>query len=205
MVGWQLFNRPQDFHNFQRCDFIRKVKGCKVLIRKAKNDMKGLTRAPMLEDADNKSRCHVEILFTYFKRARIDVSPHCNKVEGQRADCSFCPPAFPSFHKVLEKMHCSMPVAKVTEMIRKPFMGLADAGVIDEATVKNFSAKSLRCGGVSQAAAEEIRDGVIHGPGGWQQRTFLARRGTGCVSCIECSFGSVSVSRLDFGWYLLAS
>jgi hypothetical protein len=82
MVGWQLFNRPQDFHNFQRCDFIRKVGGCKTLIRKAKNDQKGVTRAPMLEDASDKTRCPVEILFTYFKRARIHVHPLCNKAEG---------------------------------------------------------------------------------------------------------------------------
>lgn len=66
-----------------------------------------------------------------------------------------------------------MPVAKVTEIIRTLFTGLADAGIIDEATAKNFSAKSLRCGGVRQAAAEEIRDGVTQGHGGWQQRTSL--------------------------------
>ena len=52
-------------------------------------------------------------------------------------------------------------------------MGLADAGIIDEATARNLSAKLLRCGGVSQAAAEEIRDGVTQGHGGWQQRVSL--------------------------------
>ena len=122
MVGWQLFNRPQDFHNFQRCDFVRKVGGCKVLIRKAKNDQKVVTRAPMLEDAEDKTRCLVEILFNCSKRAGIEVSPHCDKTEGQRADCSFCPPAFPSFHKVHGKMDCPMPVSKVTEVMRKLFM-----------------------------------------------------------------------------------
>ena len=173
MVGWQLFDRPQDFHHFQRCDFRRQLGKCKVLIRKAKNDQKGVTRAPMLEEAVDKDRCPVEIVFDYFKWGRIDVHPQCDKVEGQRADCSFCPPAFPSFHKKLGKMDCPMPTAKVTEIIRKLFMGLADAGDIDEAMAMNFSAKSLRCGGVSQAAAEQIRDGVTQGHGGWQQRTSL--------------------------------
>ena len=132
MVGWQLFSRQQDFHNFQRCDFIQKTGGCEVLIRKAKNDRKGVTRAPMLEGADDKARCPVKILLTYFKRARIDVSPYCNKVEGQRDDCSFCPPAFPSFHKVHGKMDCPMPISKVTKVIRKLFMGLADVGIVDD-------------------------------------------------------------------------
>ena len=71
-----------------------------------------------------------------------------------------------------------MPAAKVTEIIRKLFMGLADSGVIDEATAKGFSAKPLRCGGVSQAAAEEIRDEVTQGLGGWQQRTSLVHYDT---------------------------
>ena len=124
--------------------------------------MKGVTRAPMLEDADDKSRCPVEILFTYFKRAKIDVSPHRNKVGVQRTGCSFCAPAFPSFH-----MDCPMPIAKVTEINRKLFMGVADAGIVDGATAKGFSARSLRCGGISQAAAEKIRDGVTQGHGGW--------------------------------------
>ena len=143
------------------------------MIRKAKDDQKGVTRAPMLEDAEDRTRCPVEILFNYFKGARIAVSPHCDKVEGQRADCSFCPPAFPSFHKVHGKMDVPMPISKVTEVIRKLFMGLADAGIIDDATASNFSAKSLRCGGVSQATAEEIRYGVTQGHGGWQQRASL--------------------------------
>ena len=81
MVDWQLFNRPQDFHNFQRCDYIRKIEGCKVLICKAKNDQKGVTRAPKLRKVDVKARCPVEILFTYFKRARIDASLYCNKLK----------------------------------------------------------------------------------------------------------------------------
>ena len=76
-------------------------------------------------------------------------------------------------------------------------MGLADANIIDEATARNFSAKSLRCGGVSQAAAEEIRDGVTQGRGGWQQRASLvhydAMRPTKAlgVARVECGVGSV--------------
>ena len=42
---------------------------------------------------------------------------------------------------------------------------------MDEAL--QFSAKSLRCGGVSQAAGEAVRDGVLQGHGGWLQRTSL--------------------------------
>ena len=36
-----------------------------------------------------------------------------------------------------------------------------------------FSAKSLRCGGCSAAAAEGMRDGVTQGHGGWLSRTSL--------------------------------
>ena len=64
MIGWQAFDRPHDFHNFQWCDFVRKVKVCKVLIRKAKNNTKGVTRAPMMEDAGDRAMCTVEIPFT---------------------------------------------------------------------------------------------------------------------------------------------
>ena len=77
-----------------------------------------------------------------------------------------------SLHKVLGKIDRSMPVANATDIIRKPFIGSADAGVVDEGTA-NLLAKSLRCGGVSQATAEEIRDGVTQSHGGWQQRTSL--------------------------------
>lgn len=38
---------------------------------------------------------------------------------------------------------------------------------VTEDEAKSFSAKSLRCGGVSSAAAACVRGGVIHGHGGW--------------------------------------
>ncbi|MFB0956116.1 MAG: hypothetical protein QMB43_04070, partial [Alistipes putredinis] len=38
---------------------------------------------------------------------------------------------------------------------------------------RRFSAKSMRCGGTSAAAAEAVRDGVLQGHGGWLARTSL--------------------------------
>ena len=39
--GWQLFNRRHDFGRFQPCDVRFNSQGCKMLIRYAKNDVRG--------------------------------------------------------------------------------------------------------------------------------------------------------------------
>ena len=47
--GWQLFNMRQDFGRFQPCDVRFNDQGCQLLIRYAKNDVRGRTREPSLE------------------------------------------------------------------------------------------------------------------------------------------------------------
>ena len=47
------------------------------------------------------------------------------------------------------------------------------AGVISADKAGMFSGKSMRCGGVSAAAAEAVRDGVLQGHGDWLQRQSL--------------------------------
>ena len=57
--------------------------------------------------------------------------------------------------------------------MRGLYVGLAIAGEISMEEAMEFSSKSLRCGGVSQAAAEAIRDGVTQAHGGWLIRQSL--------------------------------
>ena len=66
-----------------------------------------------------------------------------------------------------------MPKYRVTEIVRALFVGLAVKGVISMEEALAFSAKSMRCGGVSQAAAEAIRDGFTQAHGGWLIRQSL--------------------------------
>ena len=47
--GWQLFDRRQDFGRFQPCDVRFNDHRCQMLIRYAKNDVRGRTREPSLE------------------------------------------------------------------------------------------------------------------------------------------------------------
>ena len=50
LVGWELFNRRQDsdFARFRPCDLRHAEGTMQALIRYAKNDSKGKTRAPTL-------------------------------------------------------------------------------------------------------------------------------------------------------------
>ena len=41
LCGFQLFNRRQDFPRFQPCDLRFDAEGMRVLIRYAKNDLRG--------------------------------------------------------------------------------------------------------------------------------------------------------------------
>ena len=179
VMGWQLFNRAQDFEEFQICDFTFLDKGLRVLVRRAKNDVKGMTRSPVLEFAADAIGCPVKLLRKYFLAAGIRIMDGCTKVDGSPHRCLCCPPAFPSVHKHSGKQagrgdeRMGMPTARVTEIVRGLYVGLAIAGEISMEEAVEFSSKSLRCGGVSQAAAEAIRDGVTQAHGGWLIRQSL--------------------------------
>ena len=173
VLGWQLFTRSQDFPEFQACDFIVLETGLRVLVRYAKNDQKGLTRQPVLERGKVAASCPVRLYLRYVGAAGIRVQPCCTKVEGKPHRCTVCPPAFPSITQYQGKKDRPMPKARVSEILKVYFRELAAAGRMTEEEAEAFSSKSLRCGGVSQAAAETIRDGVVQGHGGWLQRQSL--------------------------------
>ena len=175
LVGWELFTRSQDFEEFQVCDFVQLATGMRVLVRYAKNDQKGLTRSAVLELAADPAACPVMTMRQYLGAAGIRVQPGCTKVEGEPQRCTVCPPAFPSITKHQGKKDRAMPKARVTELLRGLFLELArvDPDCISEQEARAFSSKSLRCGGVSESAAQAVRDGVIQGHGGWLQRQSL--------------------------------
>jgi hypothetical protein len=103
----------------------------------------------------------------------IFVQPGCTKVEGEPHRCEVCPPAFPSVGRHKGKMDRPMPKARVSELMRVFYLELARQGVMTEDEARRFSSKSLRCGGVSEAAGACIRDGVLQGHGGWLHRQSL--------------------------------
>lgn len=173
LIGWELFTRSQDFEEFQVCDFIRLEGGMRILVRYAKNDQKGLTRSPVLEESAEEAACPVRAFLRYVGSAGLKVESRCEKVEGQPDRCPVCPPAFPSITKNGGVQPRPMPRARVTEIMRVFFLELAAAGLMTEEEARAFTSKSLRCGGVSQASAEAIRDGVLQGHGGWLQRQSL--------------------------------
>lgn len=173
VIGWELFTRSQDFEEFQICDFVRLDKGMRVLVRYAKNDQKGLTRAPVLEVGSDVRSCPVRIFLDYVAAACIGVLEGCTKVEGEPQRCSVCPPAFPSIHRHRGKQTRAMPKARVTAILRVLFLELASLGLMTEEEARAFSSKSMRAGGVTVAAAEAVRDGVIQGHGGWLHRQSL--------------------------------
>ena len=179
IVGWQLFNRAQDFEEFQICDFTFLDKGLRVLVRRAKNDVKGMTRSPVLEYAELADGCPVRLLHRYFEAAGIRIADGCNKQQDSPHRCLACPPAFPAIHKHAGKQpgrgqeRMGMPKARVTEVVRGLYVGLAVVGAMGMEEALAFSAKSLRCGGVSEAAGQAIRDGVTQAHGGWLVRQSL--------------------------------
>jgi hypothetical protein len=171
-----MFDRPQDFKEFQICDFEPKQGGMEVWVRRAKNDKKGKTRSAFLECAVSGEPCPVGRFWDYAKVARIERHPECNKVLGEPERCTVCPPAFPTLGKrkrVAPKQGFGMPVARVTETIRALYVQLASTGKVTLEQARQFSGKSMRCGGVSAAAGLAIRDGVLQGHGGWLSRASL--------------------------------
>jgi hypothetical protein len=145
------------------------------MVRYAKNDQKGLTRTTILEMANNENACLVRCLRRYFTAAGIKVEPNYTKVEGEPERCRVRPPAFPSITRHQGKRVRPMPKARVIEMLKALFMELAqeEPDCMTEEEARAFSSKSLRCAGVSEAAAQAVRDGVVPGHGGWLQRQSL--------------------------------
>jgi hypothetical protein len=173
LIGWHLFTRSQDFAEFQACDFIQLKEGMRVLVRYAKNDQKGLTRTPVLAMAADSRACPVRAYRNYITTACISVHANCDKIEGEPQRCTVCTAAFPSIGKHRGKMKSAMPKARVTEILRVWYLELAVQGHMTEKEARAFSSKSLRCGGVSAASAECVRDGVLQGHGGWLHRQSL--------------------------------
>jgi hypothetical protein len=173
LVGWHLFTRSQDFEEFQACDFIQLQGAMRVLVRYAKNDQKGLTRAPVVAMAEDVEACPVRTYRNYVATVGIWVQPGCTKVEGEPQRCAVCPPAFPSIGKHKGRMDRPMPKARVTEILRVFYLELAAQGHMTEEEARAFTSKSLRCGGVSEASGNCVRDGVLQGHGGWLHRQSL--------------------------------
>ena len=132
-----------------------------------------MTRAPLLDEAENAEACPVRNLLNCFKAARLSVQPGCTKIEGDPECCKVCPPAFPSIHKHKGVRCHAMPKAKVTEITKKLFLSLAELDLMTEEEANTFSGKSARTGGVSEAAANCVRSGVVQEHGGWLMRESL--------------------------------
>ena len=173
VVGWQLFTRPQDFYELEVCDFRFLLKEMEVTIRYAKNDVKGLTRAPRLAEAGDEW-CPVRLVKEYFEVMQLEVHLDCDKVPGEPARCSKCPAAFPPIwkHGGVQRGR-RIPRAQVSLRIKSLFLGLAEQGHMSVEDARMFSGKSCRCGGVSSAAGLAVRDGVLQGHGGWLTRQSL--------------------------------
>ena len=123
VMGWQLFNRAQDFQEFQVCDSTFLDKGLRVLVRRAKNDTKRVTRSPVLEYAIKVDSCPVSLVKKYFEIAGINVTDGRDKVDGSPHGCSSCPPIFSSIHKHNGKQpgrgceRLGIPTARVIEIV----------------------------------------------------------------------------------------
>ena len=178
LVGWQLFNRRQDFGRLQPCDLRFEKDVLEVLIRYAKNDLRGKTRAPQLAAGDDDSSCPLKCLKRYMTAAGIKVQAGCDKRWGEPFACSVCEPLFPSILTKAKggKRPRAMPDSRVTKIVKDVMMTVAKVTkgeVLTLEEAKRFSAKSLRCGGCSEAAAQGVREGVTQGHGGWLSRTSL--------------------------------
>ena len=177
LVGWHLFCRSQDFLEFQVCDFreevVNGVAGMRVLVRKAKNDQKGFTRDPFVGQAASGVECPVRRYRQYVKAVGLQVMAGCTKQWGKPDRCEVCAPAFPSITKHQGRKDRPMPKSRVTAIIKELFMHLAEQGHMDAEEASQYSSKSLRCGGVSEASALAVRDGVLQGHGGWLSRQSL--------------------------------
>ena len=172
VVGWQLFCRPQDFSELDLCDVVVDADGMTITIRYAKNDTKGLTRSPRIARAGGRFR-PVELWERYVKALGLVKHAACDKVLGEPTRCSFCGPAFPAVWKLQGVKQTRMPAQQASKRIKQLFAGLASAGLMTEETATSFSGKSCRCGGVSAAAGEAVRGGVLQGHGGWLARESL--------------------------------
>ena len=180
LLGFELFNRRQDFGRLQPCDFreVKSVEGKRVwelLIRYAKNDVQGLTRAPQIIQADDERCCLGTRLEEYMGVLGIKRHADCNKVWGKPYPCDFCEPLFPAIWAKQGKKCHAMPDSRVGRVVKGAFRALAKAkpNLLSSEEAEKFSTKSLRTGGVSSAAAECVRDGVLQGHGGWLARESL--------------------------------
>jgi hypothetical protein len=175
LVGWELFNRRQDFSRFQPCDLRHAEGTMQVLTRYAKNDSKGNTRAPTLSaNPEAPDQCPVGLMQAYCRECCISTQPGCDKVWGEPYACTVCPPLFPTI-LIGGKCDRSMPDSRVTVVVKRAMVALAEARpeILSVEEAQKFSAKSLRTGGTSESAAHQIREGVIQGHGGWASRKSL--------------------------------
>lgn len=183
MMGWQLYNRRQDFSRMQPCDLRFQQDELlgpvmEVLIRYAKNDKYGRTRAPKLaECAEDAMVCPIRLMREYLEEAGIRRDPGCDKVWGEPYACSVCPPLFPTIlgDERGGIQTRAMPDSRVSVILKRMMVTLAAErpDLLSKEEAQTFSAKSLRCGGTSESAAQQVRDGVKQGHGGWLSRESL--------------------------------
>ena len=130
------------------------AEGMQVLIRYAKNDLRGRTREPALAAVPDEPRsCPRAVMQEYMRMCGIKCSLLCNKVWGKPYACDHCPPLFPTTVKAgIHKR--AMLNSRVTMGIKGMFLELAHRcpDRLSAQEAKGFSAKSLRTGGSARAA-----------------------------------------------------
>lgn len=171
VIGWQMFCRAQDFRELQMCDVVVQSEGLAITVRYAKNDVKGLTRRAFLE-ATGGLECPKRLWLEYVAMCGLSGSEHCDKVQGEPTRCTACGPAFPSVHR-RGVQGFAIPKSRVSRIIKQVHQELGSVMGWGRSWGDPYSAKSLRCGGVTEAAGACVRDGVLQGHGGWLQRQSL--------------------------------
>ena len=165
VLGWLAGLRRSEIARLSACDMRWKPGGCAVAVNRTKNDQEGWKRTAELEFGLMEDLCPLRYVWEYAREwGKLQRRPGCTNESEPTLECKVCPRLFENLWNNGSVHNCEetkgLQKARSTTLVQALYKQLAAVGLADRADLKLYTAKSMRVGAVSAAAAAGVRRAV---------------------------------------------
>jgi hypothetical protein len=165
ILGWMTGMRRREVAWLSACDVHWSEDGCRVFINRTKNDQAGVKRDAYLEFGDRNGVCPLRFVWAYARDyGKLQRGCRCTSEAEPQLECMGCPRLFENVLNNGKVRNCQvsrgLQKARSTTVVQQVFAQVARAGLVKEEDLRLYTAKSMRVGAVSAAAAGGVREAV---------------------------------------------
>jgi hypothetical protein len=161
-VGWLAGLRPSEVLRLSACDMRWTAGGVAIAVNRTKNDQEGRKRVARVEFGEERMKCPLAFVRRYaVEEGKLVRSAGCTNEEHPTRECRACPRFFENLlasGKVKNwVVSRGLQKARVTFAVKLLYEVLVGEGEVQKEDLRLYSAKSMRVGAVTAAAAGGVR------------------------------------------------